>query len=48
MMRLISCSPDHILQNDWTALHVAANKGKTKIVKLLLDYRADINAVDVV
>ena len=39
-------SPECTLQNGRTALHFAAESGKTETVKLLLDHNADIDAVD--
>ena len=35
----------NIFQNQWTALHKAAENGHVEVVKVLLDAGADVNAV---
>ena len=41
--RLLSPHP-YVCSDDWTALMKAASEGHESIVRLLLEYRADVNA----
>ena len=43
---LSSILSDNALQNTQTALHIAAMHGDTETLKLLLDHKLDLNAVD--
>lgn len=39
----------HHMQDDWTALHYAANEGRTEVVNYLLDNaNTQVNAKDIV
>ena len=39
-------APEWTFQNATTTLHAAASSGKSETVKLLLDHKADVYAVD--
>ena len=43
--RLLSPHP-YVFSDDWTALMKAASEGHESIVRLLLEYLADVNARD--